>query len=525
MKADKIGRDLGFTIVELLVVIVVISVLAVITAVSYAGVSQKANVAAIWQQLSNNSSLLRLYNAENASYPTSLDSNYCPSAPVADTKYCLKNLNGAAMSYTGSVTTFKLEIAKGDLKYKITESGVIALGNLACPTGFIVVPGSATYNTNDFCVMKYEAKNDGAGKAVSQPNGLPWTNIKQANFENLAQGDVSDSAIITDGNTESSNYYYKTGPGLKSVTVDLGKIETIEAVRVWHYFADSRIYNNAKTEVSADGLSWETIFDSAISGTYKEFSTGSLHLFSARGVRYIRDSINGSNINVDSHWVEIQALATGSGGAIDVAKNACNGCRLMNEAEWMTIAQNVLSVPGNWSGGVVGSGYIYRGHTDNSPVGSIVASNSDTDGFFNTGNSLVSGAEEKRTLTLTNGEVIWDFAGNVWEWTSGQTTGGQPGAAGEANFDWKEWSSALTSGGLAVNPFPSSTGLAGASAWNKSNDVGQIYSYSSDLSLRGFIRGGYWGSSWNAGVLALNMYYSPSEAYNYIGFRVSSTGN
>ena len=514
----------GFTIVELLVVIVIIAILATITAVSYTGVSQRANIASIQQQLSNNSSLLKLYNAENNSYPTALDVNNCPSAPIADTKNCLKNLSGATMSYTGSATTFKLEIAKGDLKYKITESGSIVAGSLVCPTGFIVVPGSATYNTNDFCVMKYEAKNDGAGKAVSQPDGLPWVNIKQANFENLAQGDVSDSAIITDGNTESSNYYYKTGPGLKSVTVDLGKVEIIEAVMVWHYFADSRIYNNTKTEVSADGLSWETVFDSGISGTYKESSTGALHLFSARGVRYIRDSINGSDINTDSHWVEIQALVIGSGGAIDVAKNACSGCHLMSEAEWMTIAQNVLSVSSNWSGGAVGAGYIYRGHTDNAPANSLAASNSDTDGFFNTGNSLASNAEEKRTLALTNGEVIWDFAGNVWEWTSGQTAGGQPGVTGEAAFDWKEWTNTLTNGGFAVSPFPSSTGLNGASTWNKNNDVGQIYSYASDSSLRGFIRGGYWGSTWNAGVLALNLYYSPSEAYNYIGFRASFAG-
>ena len=40
-------------------------------------------------------------------------------------------------------------------------------------------------------------------------------------------------------------------------------------------------------------------------------------------------------------------------------------------AEWMTLAANVLSVPSNWSGGSVGSGYIYSGHNDNDPPNPI----------------------------------------------------------------------------------------------------------------------------------------------------------
>ena len=32
--------------------------------------------------------------------------------------------------------------------------------------------------------------------------------------------------------------------------------------------------------------------------------------------------------------------------------------------------------------------------------------------------SDVSWDSQKRTHTLSNGEVIWDMAGNVWEWTS-----------------------------------------------------------------------------------------------------------
>src|SRR5690606_8079332 len=49
-------------------------------------------------------------------------------------------------------------------------------------------------------------------------------------------------------------------------------------------------------------------------------------------------------------WVEIAQVT-----ATTVASNACDGCHLITEAEWLTIAHNVLSVDSNWSGDSVGS--------------------------------------------------------------------------------------------------------------------------------------------------------------------------
>ena len=45
---------------------------------------------------------------------------------------------------------------------------------------WIFVPGDADYGTNDFCVMKYEAKNVNNAPA-SLSSGIPWTNIDQGN--------------------------------------------------------------------------------------------------------------------------------------------------------------------------------------------------------------------------------------------------------------------------------------------------------------------------------------------------------
>jgi len=67
-KIDKYKK--GFTIVELLVVIVVIGILAVITIVGYTGVTQRAAAATLESDLKNAATQLELYKAENGTYPS-----------------------------------------------------------------------------------------------------------------------------------------------------------------------------------------------------------------------------------------------------------------------------------------------------------------------------------------------------------------------------------------------------------------------------------------------------------------------
>ena len=63
----------GFTIVELLIVVVVIAILAAITIVSYTGISGRANDTAVQSDLSNMAQKLQLYYTENGVYP---DTNF-----------------------------------------------------------------------------------------------------------------------------------------------------------------------------------------------------------------------------------------------------------------------------------------------------------------------------------------------------------------------------------------------------------------------------------------------------------------
>lgn len=387
----------GFTIVELLIVIVVIAILATLTIVAYNGIQQKAISASLQSDLDNASKQLKLYQVDNSAYPTAND---CSAIPATGS-ICLKSSNGATytafqISNTSNPQTFCLTALKGGINYRITNdstptagtcSGVMLSGG-SCPSGFIVVPGSSTYGTSDFCVMKYEAKNAGSNVPVSTATGTPWVSISQTN-------------------------------------------------------------------------------------------------------------------------------------AIAYAPNVvgCSGCHLISEAEWLTIAQNVLGVASNWSGGAVGSGYIYSGHNDNAPANALAGDANDANGYSGTGNS--SPSSQRRTLTLTNGEVIWDLAGNVWEWTSGTSTTGQPGIIGEAGYAWKEWPNVTAPGALYPSPSPSATNLTGASTWNSGNGIGLLYSYSGESAVRDFLRGGSWDHGGYAGVLTLILPYAPGSTNASFGFRVS----
>ena len=208
-------------------------------------------------------------------------------------------------------------------------------------------------------------------------------------------------------------------------------------------------------------------------------------------------------------WVSISQT-----NAMTTSSAACDDCHLISEAEYLTIAHNVLSVASNWSGGTVGSGYVYSGHNDNS-AGALAASSNDSDGYSGTGNT--SPSNQRRTLTLTNGEVIWDMAGNVYDWTAGQTSGGQPGASG---YTWRQWNAIAGTGSLPSNPHPS-YGTPAASNWTNGNGIGLIYSSSTEPGLRGFLRGGNWDTGSIAGVLTLLLNTSPSYAGSNVGFRVA----
>lgn len=114
-----------------------------------------------------------------------------------------------------------------------------------------------------------------------------WVEVQAFNSENQnialgkavtisATSEGQNNTIVTDGNLNSDPYLGIEGASIspKYVQIDLGFIENIEKIKVFHYYQDKRVYTKTKTEVSSDGKTWYTIFDSALEGTYQETSSG-----------------------------------------------------------------------------------------------------------------------------------------------------------------------------------------------------------------------------------------------------------
>jgi len=57
-----------------------------------------------------------------------------------------------------------------------------------CPEGFVQIPANPSIGTdNDFCVMKYEASNDGENLPISLATNQPWTNVTPSEAKSACQ--------------------------------------------------------------------------------------------------------------------------------------------------------------------------------------------------------------------------------------------------------------------------------------------------------------------------------------------------
>jgi len=118
----------------------------------------------------------------------------------------------------------------------------------------------STSNSGDHWVQVSAIDKDGTNVAL--------------NASVTASHTASNLTKVTDGTTTYSGYASVSAAEPCYVEIDMVQIYEINSLEIWHYWADGRTYHETKTEVSVDGVNWETIFNSQISGEYPETSAG-----------------------------------------------------------------------------------------------------------------------------------------------------------------------------------------------------------------------------------------------------------
>ncbi|NTW61308.1 prepilin-type N-terminal cleavage/methylation domain-containing protein [Candidatus Saccharibacteria bacterium] len=138
----------GFTIIELLVVIVVIGIMAIIVIVSYSGIQNRATISSLKSDLSSASKLLSMDLVMNGAYPASLNDVSNGSGVPASPGTVYDN-------YYPTSTGFCITARRDTTSYRITNNSVARPGVCSGP------------NKDTFSLIKWNTWIVGSGGATN----------------------------------------------------------------------------------------------------------------------------------------------------------------------------------------------------------------------------------------------------------------------------------------------------------------------------------------------------------------------
>ncbi|MDC1174171.1 fibronectin type III domain-containing protein [Bacteriovoracaceae bacterium] len=275
-------------------------------------------------------------------------------------------------SLAAAAYTFHANATNSSSNASTCSSATVSYTVELCPTGYVAVPENTTLGVSAFCVMQYEAKDDGSGNAISQAGGAPWVSINQT---------------------------------------------------------------NSKTECTSLGAKYD----------------------------------------------------------------------LISNPEWITITYNVEAQDANWSSGTVGSGCLFRGNNGTA----------DACGYNGADPESGTGRDTKAKHVLSNGEEIWDLAGNVWEWVDWSLGGGLTSGPISCTAAWTELPDVACGALAAADYMPDNPSGQTASTYNAGFGLGRLYGGAGGATLRG----GRWNNGTIAGAFTLALNYAPSHTGTSVGFR------
>jgi len=243
-RGSKYSR--GFTIVELLIVIVVIGILAAITIVAYNGIQQRATVASLNSDLDNASKTIKLFQVDNSAFPATIN---C-AIPDSTTNKCVKSSNGTTYQYiaTSVPQLFCLAATKSAQSYSINQDGTPLAGS--CPIlrldagNTMSYPGTGTTWTDLSGSASNGTLMNGVGYSSANGGALTFDGVisKVALTSGIPVGRALSIDVVgkVTSTAVSNNFFSANGPAFirivgGKVRWDLLTVRDSDGVWTWSF--------------------------------------------------------------------------------------------------------------------------------------------------------------------------------------------------------------------------------------------------------------------------------------------------
>ena len=218
----------GFTIVELLIVIVVIAILAAITIVAFNGIQERSRASAVSSALSQAAKQLTLYQVDNP--------DQFPAASGTDgianlSTYGITNSNNLSYQYSASGSTYCLTATQGPTSYKISNTNTTpssggcaghGVGGVAAITNLANNPGSETNGLNmsnggGATIARSTVRAHGGSASTLLTKGTGYAFARSGDTSSFGVGDETVTFSAWVYTTESSVLMVRRGSGVSYV--------------------------------------------------------------------------------------------------------------------------------------------------------------------------------------------------------------------------------------------------------------------------------------------------------------------
>jgi len=296
MYATKSMRN-GFTIVELLIVIVVIGILAAITIVAYNGISNKAQIAAAQSDLEQGNKQLGMYQVTNGSFPNSVTD--CPSPQAGNV--CLKTSpSDSIIGYVVNNSTspqsmcLSLQTSNGSM-YRINNGGAPTGGGCAQQSCYAILNSGQSSGTGQYWIQPNGASTPIPAYCDMTTAGGGWTLL----VTNPGPYNAWNATNIWSVNT--------TTPSVSSQYSILNQADTIKA-----NISGNEQYMIDAVSAGHWGGIWQAPYSDSLTGTTPHEDASNLQQFDSWTIDTVATDSNGTQSLSDVvPWVSTNASSSG----------------------------------------------------------------------------------------------------------------------------------------------------------------------------------------------------------------------